>query len=258
MNTTLNSLWTILIATALIGCAEIDSEHLRTSGFHADITVTANDDSTIVSTRLNTSNAIDADHINLTAGDQLTASIPGRSIVLHQRVSSYSATFDGSNENTEINVSLNRLNDKDAPNSRVVVPEQFELAAPDSGETFYDGDNLTFVWSPSDPTTSVTVTLSIDCQVFDENGIPSGSRFGRGVSVPNTGIHTVSINELLNSYGGGLDQLSAPGSCSMEATVKRVNEGTLDRALMQGGRIRASREKSVLVRFIPQLPGGQS
>ena len=84
MNTTLNSLWTILIATALIGCAEIDSEHLRTSGFHADITVTANDDSTIVSTRLNTSNAIDADHINLTAGDQLTASIPGRSIVLHQ------------------------------------------------------------------------------------------------------------------------------------------------------------------------------
>ena len=247
------SLLVIIFTTTLIGCAEVDSENIRTAGFHAEITVTAKDDSTNVFTRLNTSSALDADTIILSPGDQLSASVPDRSIALHQFNSHYSGTFEGSLENTEINVSFNRLGDDDAPNSRVLVPELFEIIAPDFDETFNAGDNLTLVWSPSDPSTSATVGLHINCQVFDENGFPSGSNFGVGVLVPNSGTHTVSIDDQLNSFANGLDNLSAPGPCLLEVTVERTNEGTLDSAFMQGGFIRAKREKSVVVNYIPLI-----
>jgi len=236
--------------SALIGCADVDSADIRTSGFYPRMQISAKDSTTTVSTYLSTGRAVDADNIILSPGDQLTASMSGRSIALYPQGEPYQGVFEQADGGSEVIIELSRINDTDAPNSRVTLPDRFEITAPNAGESFNSGETITTVWSPSGASSAMKVSYSIDCQVTGDNGLPTGAAYGRGFTVDDTGTHTATINEILNVVGTQ-DRLIPDVPCAFEVTVERKNIGTIDRAFTKGGSIHATRRKSVSVTVVP-------
>jgi len=251
MNKNITVLLIGIIASTLVACADVDSKDIRTSGIYAEISVRAQDDTAHVFARLRTGRALDNDTVLLSPGDQLSASVSGRSIPLYEtETEAYSGVLENVSGGSEIFVKFTRIDDVDAPNTRAILPEEFDISAPSPAETYNAGESITVVWSPGDPSNTVSVSYSLDCTVYDANGIPSGAAYGRGYSVADSGTHTASINQILNVVGTQ-DNLVRGVSCPLEVAVKRINDGTLDNAFTKGGTISAIRERSVLVNVIP-------
>ena len=234
----------------------MDSADIRTSGFYTEILVVAEDETTSVSTKLRTSSEFTADIIILSSGDQLTASMSGRDIVLHEtHTSDYEGVFDIAGDSSEVTVALTRNNDTDAPNSRVLLPNFFEITAPDPSESFNAGDNITVVWTPGNPSNTVLINFSATCQMSVLNSLTDETELvrdflNREFVVADSGTYTTSVNQILNAEGTQ-DGLVSNMSCPMEISLQRLNNGTLDSAFTKGGTIRATRKKSVLVNAIP-------
>ncbi len=240
-----------LLGVFLIGCSKVDSEDIKTSGIYTEAGATAEDDNTLVFVRMRTGRPLDADTIILSPGDQLSASMSGNTIGLFRTDSdAYQGTFTDATGGSEVKITLSRQDDPDASDSVVTLPNQFTISAPDAGEIFNSGENITVVWSPAEPLNMVKVTYHIDCRIYDDRGLPSGANFGRGYTVVDSGTHTALINDVLNAFGNQ-DELIEGEPCRFEVSVTRTNEGTLDPALTKGGYIRARREKNVLVTVVP-------
>ncbi len=238
-------------ASFLVACADVDSKDIRTSGIYAEIHIRAQDSSAHVLTRLRTGSALDNDTVLLSAGDQLSASVSGRSVPLYETESQgYGGVLDNVAGGSEIIVKLTRMNGIDAPNSRATLPKEFDITAPAPTATYNAGESITVAWSPSDSSNTVSVSYSLDCREYDEIGIPSGAAYGRTYSIADSGTHTALIDEILNVVGTQ-DKLVRGVSCPMEVAVERTNYGTLDNALTKGGTISAKREMSVLVSVTP-------
>lgn len=245
------ALLTGIFASVLAGCAKVDSADIRTSGFYAEIHISTDDETTTVFARLRTGRAIDADTIILSPGDQLAATLSGNIIALNRTdTDAYRGVFEVATGGSEVKVALSRINDTDAQNSRVTLPNAFEITAPGLAESFNAGESITVVWSPGAPSNTVEVGYSLNCQVLDENGNLGGATFGRSFEVVDSGTHTASVNQILNVVGTQ-DELVRDVSCPLEVTVTRTNNGTLDPAFSRGGTIKATREKSVLVNVVP-------
>ncbi|MEM7258931.1 MAG: hypothetical protein AAF404_16260 [Pseudomonadota bacterium] len=247
-----STLWySLFILPVLIsGCAEIDSENIRTSGFYTEIEVVAENDRTTVHADLSTDRALDADSIKLSAGDRLSATMSGQTISLVEAGTGYEGEFNQSGDGALVTVSLRRDSGTDAPGSTVNVPQLFQITAPDQAATFNAGDSITVVWSPNDPANLVSVNYFLNCQVTGANGLPTGAAFGRSFEVVDSGTHTTTINTILNTFGSQDDLISGV-ACPMTVSVTRTIEGSLDAALTKGGDIRAIREESVVVNAIP-------
>lgn len=251
----MNQKLTILISTLLIlflsSCAEVDSEDLKTSGIYTETEITAEENGTTVFVRMRTGRSLDADTVILSAGDQLYASLAGDTVRLLMTDSdAYQGTFPVSPGGATVTVSLTRLEDPDAPNSVVTLPNAFTIDAPGIGETFRAGEAISTVWTPAEPDQTVAVSYQLNCTVYDSNGLPSGANYGKGYTTVDSGTHTTSINDILNVFGTQ-DELVEDVSCPLEITVKRQATGTLDAALVKGGEITASRQKTVVVNVIP-------
>ena len=250
MNKNILNVVLMVAATGIVGCAEVDSKDIRTSGFCSEMQVISGDNTTSVGANLRTGRALDADSIVLSSGDQLTATMGGRSIALYKSDANYLGVFNQNGSGQEVRISLLRSDDIDAPDSRVVVPIAFEITAPDQAETFNAGESISVAWTPGSLANTVSVDFFVNCQVTGENGLPTGAAYGRGYQVPDSGTHTASINQILDTFGSREDLVSGI-ACPMTVSVTRLNEGTLDRALTKGGTIMAKQEKSVLVNVIP-------
>ncbi len=249
MNKNISLLTMFLAVFSLYGCTEVDSQDIHTSGIYTDISVNARADQTSVSVDLRTGNAIDADSILLSSGDQLIATLSGESIALSQAGSGYTGTF-AYNGTSEVTVSLRRNNGINAPASTVVTPADFQITAPDRADTFNAGESITVAWVPTEPAGTATVDYFLNCQVTDDRGTSSGAAFRRAFDVVDSGTHTVTINEILDTFGYQ-DDLVRGVSCPMAVSVTRTRIGNLDPALTKGGSILATRQKSVVVNVIP-------
>ena len=252
MNKTTLAVFTNVIALTSTGCAKVDSEDIRTSGFYAEISIVATDDTTNVQVRMRTGRALDADRIILSPGDQLSATMSGNIIALFNSrdSSAYRGSFNAANGSSEVKVALSRAEGIDAPNSTAVLPNRFEITAPDQGETFNAGGSITTVWSPAEPSNTMRVAYNVNCRVTGADGTPTGANFSRAFTVVDSGTHTTTINEVLNAFGSQ-DELVSGVSCPFEVTLTRINEGSLDSAFTNGGSIEATRSKSVLVNVVP-------
>ena len=250
MNKKILKVVVVIVAAGLTGCAEVDSEDIRTSGFYSEMHVVTGDRTTTVSANLRTGRSLDADSIVLSSGDRLTAAMAGNSITLVKSDANYLGVFELDGSGQEVRVSLLRSDDTDAPNSLVAVPATFEITAPDQAETFNAGESISVAWTPGAATDVVSVDYFVNCQVTDDNGLPDGAAFGRGFEVADSGLHTAPINQILDTFGAR-DDLVSGIACPMTVTVTRINEGTLDSALTRGGSIKAEQTKSVLVNVVP-------
>jgi hypothetical protein len=106
---------------------------------------------------LSTDPEIDADSINLSEGDTLTASANGITKELVYDVS-YETSFDFDDGGTEFVISLERSEGVDMPNSMVVLPAKFEILMLGANEIFNSGETITVTWSPSEESDTVEVS----------------------------------------------------------------------------------------------------
>ena len=239
-----------ITAGTLVGCAEVDSEQIRTSGFFVNADVTAAGDVANIQVRLRTGDDFDSDTIVLTSGDQLSANLTGQTIELPRLNAAYSGTFNPAAGGDELTLSLARPNDTDAPNSRVTLPLDFDISAPAFSTSFAAGDSITVVWSPGDRGSTMTLSYSADCTLIEGSNSFHGGRVGRTFNnIPDTGTHTVAVNAILNAFNDQ-EELVRGIPCPLEITLTRERSGSLDPAF-QNGSIDASRTKTVLVTATP-------
>jgi len=237
----------VFTATALTGCAEVDSDTVRTTGFHANIDVEVGDTTTGVSVDLATGSAIDSDSIVLTYGDRLRATLGGYTQTLVRQDQHYFANFNDATPGQTVIVSLERQNDFSAMNSTVPLPERIEITAPGPGERYYAGEAITLAWSPNQPGEQVEISFEGKCTNANGRLRPV---YVSSINTPDTGIYSIPVNSIVNHHRS--ETPLAPGvPCSIAITLTRVSFGVLDAAYGRGGSISAIREKRIGVTVIP-------
>lgn len=237
----------VFTAAGLTGCAEVDSDTIRTTGFNANIDVKAGDTTTGVSVDLATGSAIDADSIVLTYGDRLRATLGGNTRTLTRQHQHYFATFNDATPGQTVVVSLERQNDFSAMNSTVTLPERLEITAPGAGERYNRGEAITLAWSPNVPDNEVKIRFKGKCTNSNGSLRPV---YVSSIRTPDTGIYSIPVSVIVNHHGS--EWPLAPGvPCSIAVSLERINFGVLDAAYGRGGSISASREKRINVTVIP-------
>ena len=229
----------------LAGCTNpVESERVRTSGIHGSIDVIAEDNSTTVEVWLRASTGIFGESIVLSSGDLLTATMSGNTISLSKRDKLYSGEFRESVNGSVVRVSLIRDNNTLAPDSTVSLPSNFNIDAPEQGETFKRGNTITAAWTSAPVDGLVSINYKFNCRL--DNG---SLGFSKLYVVEDTGVHTTSIDEILNARGE-IDLVNGE-SCPMEVLVRRTSYGDTDPALVLFSEPTAVREKSVIVNVVP-------
>lgn len=221
-----------LVTAALAGCANVDSQDLRTSGMIAHLTVVASRGHTVVDVHLGAGGLTD---VVLADGESLRATARGQSVVLHHVDALgddfYTGALDLGRPGTKVTVALLRTgDDADAPVSTVELP-----AAP-------------VVRTPR-PHARISRSHDLEVRVAAGSGILGVSWTG-GCLVDGTYAGEDGATSLVIPAG----TLRASGgkrrSCLATMTVSRSIDGSLDPAYRSGS-ITAIRRSQVVVRSVP-------
>lgn len=202
-----------------VGCTDVDSSDILTSGMNADIHVIADgtgDTSVIADLRVGDS----LNYVELTDGDRLTASLEGGSPTeLRESVDlfdyhGYSATLPGDASGTVVTVAFERTVDSGAPSSTATIPEPFALGA--GPTTASRAADVAFTWTGEGAADPMTITVSGVC-------IESYTQ-----TLSDTGAYTLPAGSLVALSG------SEAEPCDVEAVFQRANGGDLDPAFGDG------------------------
>ncbi len=226
-----------LAVTGLVACTEdVDSTDVRTSGVHASMDVMApGNGESEVTVGLRVGGATSNTFLDLKGEDELVASAEGEERTMSQSGDYYEATLGTEAGGTEINVAFNRgPDDTDAPNSRVTLPEPFELAGLDTGQTVSRADDITLTWEPDPNSEDMRWVLEGDCLLRQTS------------STPDTGTVTISASEFLSRDG------EENATCNAEICFRRSRSGTVDPAFGEGGFFDAVQRRCVAFRSSPE------
>ena len=237
------------LLSSLVACSEIDSEDVRTSGFNMDAQITTTDSSTNILVRLKAGDDFDSDRIVLTAGDQLRADLSGRRLEVPRLNDAYRASYENVTGGEVLTLELLRPEGVSAFDTRVLLPDSFEINAPDQGASFNAGDTITVAWSPGDPGNTMEVRYSVDCPLVENTDSFHAGRIGRTFDAADIGTHTTTVNTILNAFDDQ-DEFVTGIPCPLSITLTRENTGTLDSAL-DGGSIDAKHRQIVTGTVIP-------
>ena len=222
-----------LMASSLLatGCAQVDSEDLKTSGMYANIRVKAKDTTTAeVGVDLTAGSGGAASKVNLTQGDTLTAVAGGQNQTLSQTYTvklvndlHYRTAFDFDGSGEAFTIALQRDAGQSAPDSTVTLPAAFSITAPTEGASLSAGDTLTVTWDPPQQDRTLMLTVVATCATSD------GPRpvFLHADDAPDDGIENIAVDELINqATDNGRRRLTGP--CDGKLRLQRSNIGTLD------------------------------
>lgn len=220
---------TLAIASAVLGCRETtSSEFVRTGGIAAliDVTADAADHSQVrVELAVGGPNGT---LVDLNKGDKLIASVGTETKDL-QSVSNgvYEGTFATGKE-VEFTVNFDRVEDKDAPDSKGTLPPPFDLTKPVATDKLSRAsDALVITWDQV-PNAEGTIDVSGDC-IFSYTTTVSGS----------AGTMTVPKGTIKN-----LDD-KKPETCTVEVDVSFKREGVIDPNFDQDGWFNTFQERKV-------------
>jgi hypothetical protein len=234
----------------LTGCAEVDSENIKTSGIRVDADISLRDESVSVIVDLETSNNFTADNIVLTSGDRLTATLAGETIELNRANDRYIGSFQGPFSGDELTISLSRPDDVDAANSVINLPVNFNISAPDDGATYNAGEQISVSSTPVHADVPISIRYGVRCTLREGSESIHGGRIGRTFNdITDTGVHTVAVNSVLNALDDQ-EEIVPDIACPLEIEVSRKTTGTLDPAL-KGGELTAGRRDIVTGTVIP-------
>ncbi len=238
----LTSLFVLFVLVASAGCSEIDSRNIRTAGINADMEAGVDGSSrTEVEVRLTTDSTLFADQIDLSRGDRLFATINGVTQRLGRSGSRYRTTFNFDAGGMVLIVELDRDNDRNARDSRITIPDAFDILMPAANTVFEAAEEVTVVWDPPANGNTIELIYSGQCMNMQSN---ESEGFFRSFNISDSGMHSVVVENLLNSSDQrqNFDPMMA---CPTTVTLRRRSTGTIDREF-DGGRFRALQERELV------------
>lgn len=221
----------LLLPLLLLGCADVGSGSLFTSGMSAIIRGESTDgESTQITTVLRAGGPASTTFVKLEDDDNLTATDGDQSISLVEAslgaLTSYRGTFSHADPEAVFTVSLNRTLDEGAPASTFSLPEPFTASSEQTD--IDDPSNVEITWEPSGSEHQLVLEV-------DGNCITGGVRNLDG----DAGLVTIP-ESFLNFLG------EQPGvSCPVEARIAKVRGGSLDGGFGEGGRAQGAQVRAV-------------
>jgi hypothetical protein len=210
-----------LLALALSACTAVDSDNILTSGMYADLGAQARGDgTTTVTATLYLGSPSNLDFIDLTADDELRASIGDSEKVMSEtnilNAVGYDATFQTDAEDDTFVIDFQRSVDQGAPESVVTLPAQFELEP--AAQSVPRAQALTLAWAPA----------SDDLMRWNATGEciePAGATINN-----DTGTDAITANTFRKREGA-----TVADSCLVTLTMRRSRVGSVDTHFGEGG-----------------------
>lgn len=152
------------------------------------------------------------------------------------RADEYSARFKGDHAGLEFTVSLIRGGNRvDAPDSRVVLPAQFDISSPLTGESYsHASDDIVVRWQPAGISRDMDLLVSGTCVDAQSFSLPIPLAQDSGEYILLAGFLDTDFPNISRS-------------CNVTVQVSRSELGVLDPAYGFGGSIIARQQR--LVRF---------
>lgn len=213
----------MLLAAALLGCTDISSTNLKTSGIHAYLRVTADGTgNTTASAELGVQDSNNPlTFVQLDVGDQVTATAGRQTKTLVETnllgVIGYDASFTGADApGTTYTIALERQSDTSAPGSTATLPEPFTLTSPTGSASSYSraDDDIVVTYDGSGGNDPMSYAVSGPCI----NPVTQ--------SFSDTGTFTVPKGTIVQTHADATPN----DTCQLVVTVYRARAGTLDPA----------------------------
>lgn len=228
-----------ITAFSLSACnEETKSDNVDTKGIWAGINVTSNGTKTDVSVELNVSGA-NGNNVSLSNSDKLIAKAGSESKTLTRNNSILDIDYEGSLNTTasgsEFTISFTRGNKQDAPNSKVKLPDAFNIILPLSEQSIRFSDPISIAWTPKKDGSIIEVVLESVCK----NSSDADVNLKKSVKIVDSGTHI---------YNHGSDDFNAidkSKGCTSTVTLTREVSATLDTNFQAGGFIKAFQKRSV-------------
>lgn len=255
----LHALGPVAAATLLLACGGPKSSStsgaeggpVPTSRMTINLTVeSTNPDTAVVRANLNDGKALSTSY-RLDGGDYFRACVSGvcRNMADNDSIYTpdYIARFDFL-PGVDYVVSFNRNQDRNAPDSRVILPPDFTIVTPANGQNVTDGDTVLVSWIPyGAPPVRVGLNYSAECTLV--GGALSVSSGTLSDDEGRDGVESVRIDPIINFVRSG-----ATGSisrCSIEIKVRHELQGRIDPAFRNGTALGVVSRK-VTLDYIPR------
>ncbi|AWB68794.1 hypothetical protein C2869_21385 [Saccharobesus litoralis] len=241
-------LFLLMSSIAVIsGCSDVSSTDLKSSGFYANMRVSAQGDGqTNVTVNLSTGSGIDADGIKLDGGDYLEVEAKGNRKRMSRNVG-YTTDFLFDDGPTEFVISLYRTSDESMPNSSVTLPQDFVIQTPVANTTFSADDFIQLAWSPEVNGGNIKLNFAGYCYSIDDS---SQLPISTVTTLIDNGVHSVGVSSLLNSRSDR-DKFDMNKACPITVSLQREAQGSLDPNYGQGGSVWAMQARSVDIQVQP-------
>lgn len=209
------------VTLAWIGCADVASTDVLTSGVYADLAVTATGDGTSkASAILRVGGPFSLTFLDLEGDDQLVAMVGEEVEVLQEAslgtIHSYSATLGMDTPGEEIVIAFERTLDAGAPNSVMALPPAFDLG--ETVESFERTQGFTVTWEPVESEYDMSVDVDGSCVEGYSESLGS-----------DLGTFTLSPDALQ------ANEDEEDESCTVTVAIRRSLAGTLDTGYGEGG-----------------------
>jgi hypothetical protein len=215
------------LVVAALGCSEsVESTDVKTTGIYPEITVTADGSgSSRVKVRLKVGGSNSNTFLDLTGGDELTATVDGDTKVLDETSDeTYTASFPLDEEGTEFTIAFTREDDDSAPASTVTLPAPFTMSVSPT-EASRASDDVDVEWDPP-AGGNVEISLSGSCVDSETDDLPDD------------GSHTITADSI-ETFESDKDE-----SCTVSVELERAQRGNIDPAFTEGGMIEALQVRS--------------
>ena len=236
-----------------IGCQQADSSDIATNAMFADFTVvTGNQATSDIEAELKVGGQFSNIFVHLSNGDTLLASAGGQTQVMREQTDLfgkvwYTATFNvGDQEGILFNITFDRNDGVDAPNSNVTLPSPFVFDQPIADDTFsWQTDTMTVSWTPGLAGDRDEFRFAGVCVVPD----PDSGTVRRTIST------TISLAGDQGNTSIFLPNLIPPnsicGANNFEIKIERMRNGSVDPAYGEGGRFKATQKRNLNVNLVP-------
>lgn len=210
-----------------------DGGPVPTSRMTFDLRVESSDLGTaVVRANLNDGQALGSSY-RLDGGDFFRACVNGvcRNLADNDSVTSpdYIARFDYQ-PGIDYVVSFNRQEARNAPDSRVTMPQAFTIVTPVNHQQVTDGESVLVSWSPTGAPARAALSYDADCTFL--SGSHSYSSGALGADSNADGLEPVRIDPIVEF--ARLNMPSTLTRCSIDLTVSHELQGRIDPAFHNG------------------------
>ncbi len=232
-----------LFATVAIcasaACTKVESSSIRTAGMSALMSVSADGSGKSIASAQLLVDANGTDHIDLSAGDSLSATAGGQSQPMSRsnflNIVTYNTEFQNQDKDgTEYVIAFVRTGDTNAPNSKVTMPAPFAIQAPAANASLSRATDDIVVTYGGGTSDKMSWQASGDC-------ITSA---GQSIS-GDPGTFTIPKGMLK------AEASKAMTTCVVSIGISRSRSGQVDPAYGHGGTITAQQARSISISSKP-------